>query len=581
MKLSATDLFSLLGLLRSPANRIAPFVQTIVLFNIPAFLRTHGRSDVVRAIRIIPHILALLPHASSLKLWHSDLTRLPEDLALQLFHHFRSFSGTLHLEAVHFHRFVDLANLVTGCTLLRHVSVNCVLWAHPSPPTDRLLLKQSLRAASARWHIHDAGTRYQDLFEWLKSQGSPAPVESMYYHAETPNARSDLNNFLSCCASSLRHLTVSFPLSLKKSRFAEIIDDYGDTSDCINLRSLRMKEVMLVPTTTASRLLQSRISRIIADIPSPHLLESITLELHVSTAVSVEKSLQEFDWNGLTRFRNLRRITLVVDPGLSAEFQDAVVSIFLEMVNIWGFELSEMSFSAFGSKNMFDKRWPLRKERVILYQLAMSICLAAECSATYSLSKYEDSQTNIERLYAREHPDAQFGDIAVHNNPVIAAACVTIVFAVLVATLFGADFFFLLQFPRRVYPTWYNVAKKFLSVFITAGVLAGALFSTVVVATQEQYINGTAVTEAESRRYEEFFYRPPFVYKRWAVNIAWVVLIWIGWVATVGSTIIMWKAIEHDKIHGPGPTSDVPLESTESQRALGGSVIDGEKKTSA
>ncbi|KAF4588418.1 hypothetical protein EYR40_009969 [Pleurotus pulmonarius] len=346
MKLSATDLFSLLGLLRSPANRIAPFVQTIDLFNIPAFLRTHGRSDVVRAIRIIPHILALLPHASSLKLWHSDLTRLPEDLALQLFHHFRSFSGTLHLEAVHFHRFVDLANLVTGCTLLRHVSVNCVLWAHPSPPTDRLLLKQSLRAASARWHIHDAGTRYQDLFEWLKSQGSPAPVESMYYHAETPNARSDLNGFLSCCAPSLRHLTVSFPLSLKKSRFAgrvvcfsrsvrgrndwftEIIDDYGDTSDCTNLRSLRMKDVMLVPATTASRLLQSRISRIIADIPSPHLLESITLELHVSTTVSVEKSLQEFDWNSLTRFRNLRRITLVVDPSLSAEFQDAVVSIF-------------------------------------------------------------------------------------------------------------------------------------------------------------------------------------------------------------------------------------------------------------
>ena len=85
---------------------------------------------------------------------------------------------------------------------------------------------------------------------------------------------------------------------------------------------------MLVPVTTASRLLQSRISRILADIPSSHLLESITLEFHVSATVSVEKSLQEFDWNGLTRFRNLRRITLVVDPGRSAEFQDAVASNF-------------------------------------------------------------------------------------------------------------------------------------------------------------------------------------------------------------------------------------------------------------
>lgn len=85
---------------------------------------------------------------------------------------------------------------------------------------------------------------------------------------------------------------------------------------------------MLVPATTVSRLLQSRVLKIIADIPSPHLLESITLELHVSTTVPLEKSLQEFDWNGFTRFRNLRRVTLLVDPGLSAEFQEVVLSIF-------------------------------------------------------------------------------------------------------------------------------------------------------------------------------------------------------------------------------------------------------------
>ncbi|KAF9494708.1 hypothetical protein BDN71DRAFT_933903 [Pleurotus eryngii] len=321
MKLSATHLFSLLALLRSPANRIAPFVQTIVLFNVPAFLRTHGRSDVVRAIRIIPHILALLPHASSLSLRHSDLTRFPEDLFLQLCHHFRSFQGTLHLDAVHFHRFVDLANLVTAFKLLRHVSVNRVLWAHPSPPSDRLLLKQPLQTASACWQIHDAGIRYQDLFDWLKSQRPPAPVDSMYYHAETTKVRSDLNDFLSYCASALRHLTVSFPVCLNQHHFV-------DTSNCVNLRSLRMKQVMLAPATMVSRLLQSRISRIIADIPSPHLLESLTLELHVAATVSVEKSLQEFDWNGLTRFRSLRRITLVVDPGLSAEFEDAVASVF-------------------------------------------------------------------------------------------------------------------------------------------------------------------------------------------------------------------------------------------------------------
>lgn len=30
---------------------------------------------------------------------------------------------------------------------------------------------------------------------------------------------------------------------------------------------------------------------------------------------------------------------------------------------IWGFDLGELSFSAFSSKAMFDKRWHLRRER--------------------------------------------------------------------------------------------------------------------------------------------------------------------------------------------------------------------------
>lgn len=101
----------------------------------------------------------------------------------------------------------------------------------------------------------------------------------------------------------------------------------------------------------------------------------------------------------------------------------------------------------------------------------MLICLAAECTATYSLSKYEDLQDHVEKYS---------GHIAsLHNNDIIAAECLTIVFCVFVATLFGADFFFLLQFPRRKFPKWYNMARKGLAVGITLGVLAAALMSTV------------------------------------------------------------------------------------------------------
>jgi len=47
------------------------------------------------------------------------------------------------------------------------------------------------------------------------------------------------------------------------------------------------------------------------------------------------------------------------------------------------------------------------------------------------------------------------------------------------ATLFGADFFFLLQFPKRRYPDWYQSLKKFFAIVITTGVFAAALGSTV------------------------------------------------------------------------------------------------------
>lgn len=81
---------------------------------------------------------------------------------------------------------------------------------------------------------------------------------------------------------------------------------------------------------------------------------------------------------------------------------------------ILGIPLGDLSFSAFSSKKMFDRRWHLRAERfgawrslpsdtmlprcragsltvglceTVVYQLAMLICLAAECTATYSYAK--------------------------------------------------------------------------------------------------------------------------------------------------------------------------------------------------
>ncbi|KAL0059406.1 hypothetical protein AAF712_013847 [Marasmius tenuissimus] len=100
----------------------------------------------------------------------------------------------------------------------------------------------------------------------------------------------------------------------------------------------------------------------------------------------------------------------------------------------------------------------------------MLICLAAECTSTYSLAKYDSLKDHVEEFTG--------GRATLHKNDLKSAEVLTIFFCVMVATLFGADFFFLLFFPRRRYPRWYVLLKKFFAVFITAGVLAAALMST-------------------------------------------------------------------------------------------------------
>ncbi len=121
----------------------------------------------------------------------------------------------------------------------------------------------------------------------------------------------------------------------------------------------------------------------------------------------------------------------------------------------------------------------------VFYQLAMLTCLAAECTATYSLAKYTALQDHIED-YSNHRAKVKVHDILV-------AESMTICFSVFVATLFGADFFFLLFWPRRLYPLWYNTTKKALAVAITGGVFASAVLSNVRIAflSHLQFPSGT------------------------------------------------------------------------------------------
>jgi hypothetical protein len=46
----------------------------------------------------------------------------------------------------------------------------------------------------------------------------------------------------------------------------------------------------------------------------------------------------------------------------------------------------------------------------------------------------------------------------------------------------------------------------------------------------------------------------PLVYRHNGRAVASVVFLWLGWPATIASTIIMWKSLQHIDTHGPFST---------------------------
>ncbi|RXW20215.1 hypothetical protein EST38_g5642 [Candolleomyces aberdarensis] len=199
--------------------------------------------------------------------------------------------------------------------------------------------------------------------------------------------------------------------------------------------------------------------------------------------------------------------------------------------------------------------------------------LAAECTATYSLSKYNFHQTHVEE--ATNFVATEL------NNDLINSAISTICFCVFVATLFGADFFFLVFWPRRRYPAWYRHARLTLAVGITLGMFGSAIASTIIIATQSARIVG--VDPGRTQELVDQFFRPPLRYRSWPQNIAWVVLLWVASIFTLASTILMFKAATHDEKYGTEPRARERVLSpppARKSRSIGngeGSMIDERK----
>lgn len=210
------------------------------------------------------------------------------------------------------------------------------------------------------------------------------------------------------------------------------------------------------------------------------------------------------------------------------------------MAVIWGLDLHEIHYSKFKSSYMFNRVYHLRRTRMIVYQLAMILCVCSESVGTAALSDYLDQQSMLQG----QHPG-----VKIHNNDVIGAFSYNIFVGIAVAWIFGAAFFFDLFWPERHESRSVRLAWKICAVIITVMMLSSALTITVIGAMHEAQITGTTATIAQ-HLWAETPKKPALKYRTNPKVVASIVLAWPGWVFCVLSTIVMFMSKNHDDHFG-------------------------------
>ncbi|KAK6337316.1 hypothetical protein TWF730_002721 [Orbilia blumenaviensis] len=210
------------------------------------------------------------------------------------------------------------------------------------------------------------------------------------------------------------------------------------------------------------------------------------------------------------------------------------------MAVIWGLDLHEIKWKKFASSNMFDKQWYLRREKMIIYQLAMIVMVCSESVGTATLSAYINQQAHLENAYPGSH---------IHNNDIVGIASYNIFVGVAVATIFGAAFFFDLFWPGRQETDGVKLAWRISAAVVSVAALADALAFTVIVAIHECWVDGVKDEELEAVLREGGY--PDWRYRKNARAVASVVLLWVGLVFTIASTFILFKSYAHNEKFGP------------------------------
>lgn len=100
----------------------------------------------------------------------------------------------------------------------------------------------------------------------------------------------------------------------------------------------------------------------------------------------------------------------------------------------------------------------------------MLLTLTTEILATISLSSYSHLQSRISRAFPPTYTN---------QNPLIASQIALIVPSVWVSVVLGTEFFFLAQWPRRVWPKWWRVMMLAMMFGVTGALLAAGVAATV------------------------------------------------------------------------------------------------------
>jgi len=211
------------------------------------------------------------------------------------------------------------------------------------------------------------------------------------------------------------------------------------------------------------------------------------------------------------------------------------------MAVIWGLDLKEMQWWKFKGSYMFNQVYHLRRTKMIVYQVAMILCVVSESVGTAALSDYVDQQDGISTR--------SDGRAMVHNNNIVGILSYNIFIGIAVATIFGSGFFFDLFWPERAESISVKLAWKICSVVVSFMALADAIALTVIVATKEAFISGVLPVEASALFAQNGPPNP--VYRHNAYCVASAVILWPGVVGSFASTYIMWKSIAHNDLFGP------------------------------